>query len=227
MSTDNSRRDPPRTAAAALPRVPANERLVYVVDDDEAVRDSLRWLLEGNGFGVRTFASAEAFLQAYDPAPFACLVLDVRMTGMSGIELHDELLRRGHDLPLIFMTGHGDVPMAVARMKLGAIDFLEKPFDDQQLCRIVALALDKAVERRSAVDQRERNQTLLGRLTPRERQVLDLIAAGRLNKQIADDLSISIKTVEAHRANIMDKFEVRTMADLMRKFLNARRPDAA
>jgi two-component system, LuxR family, response regulator TtrR len=198
------------------------EMLVYLVDDDEAVLDSLRWLLEGNGFGVRTYPSAEAFLQVYDPEPFACLVLDVRMNGMSGIELHDELLRRGQNLPLIFMTGHGDVPMAVARMKLGAVDFLEKPFDDQQLCRTVALALEQAVERRSEVHQREHNQTLLGRLTPRERQVLDLIASGRLNKQIADDLSISIKTVEAHRANIMDKFEVRTMADLMRKFLAAR-----
>ncbi len=201
---------------------PMPSRIVYLVDDDEAVRDSLRWLLEGNGFVVRTFASAEAFLQEYDSAQCACLVLDVRMNGMSGIELHDELLRRGHDLPLIFMTGHGDVPMAVARMKLGAVDFLEKPFDDQQLCSTVALALEHAVERRSEVSQRELNQTLLGRLTPRERQVLDLIASGRLNKQIADDLSISIKTVEAHRANIMDKFEVRTMADLMRKFLTAR-----
>jgi two-component system response regulator TtrR len=210
------------TEASPPAGIPTPERLVYVVDDDEAVRDSLRWLLEGNGFGVRPLASAEAFLQTYDPASHACLVLDVRMNGMSGIELHDELLRRGHDLPLIFMTGHGDVPMAVSRMKLGAVDFLEKPFDDQQLCRLVAVALDKAVARRDEVDQRERNQTLLARLTPRERQVLDLIAAGRLNKQIADDLSISIKTVEAHRANIMDKFEVRTMADLMRRFLTAR-----
>ncbi len=200
------------------------EKLVYLVDDDEAVRDSLRWLLEGNGFGVQTYASAEAFLQAYDPEPYACLVLDVRMNGMSGIELHDELLRRGQDLPLIFMTGHGDVPMAVARMKLGAVDFLEKPFDDQQLCRTVAQALENGAQRRSEFSQREHNQALLERLTPRERQVLDLIAAGRLNKQIADDLSISIKTVEAHRANIMDKFEVRTMADLMRKFLTSRNP---
>ena len=121
------------------------------------------------------------------------------------------------------MTGHGDVPMAVARMKLGAVDFLEKPFDDQQLCRTVAIGAGAGGgERRSEMHQRERNQTLLARLTPRERQVLDLIASGRLNKQIADDLSISIKTVEAHRANIMDKFEVRTMADLMRRYLNAR-----
>jgi two-component system response regulator TtrR len=215
--------DPRRNpAGATLPDATAPETLVYLVDDDEAVRDSLRWLLEGNGFTVRTYASAEAFLQSYDPAAFACLVLDVRMNGMSGIELHDELLRRGHDLPLVFMTGHGDVPMAVARMKLGAVDFLEKPFDDQHLCRAVGIAIEQAVERRAEFNQRERNQTLLARLTPRERQVLDLIAAGRLNKQIADDLSISIKTVEAHRANIMDKFEVRTMADLMRKFLAAR-----
>jgi two-component system response regulator TtrR len=211
----------PAGAPAATAATPP-EMLVYLVDDDEAVRDSLRWLLEGNGFSVRTFASAEAFLQAFDPAPFACLVLDVRMNGMSGIELHDELLRRGQDLPLIFMTGHGDVPMAVARMKLGAVDFLEKPFDDGHFCRTVAIALEQAVERRTEFNQRESNQTLLSRLTPRERQVLDLIASGRLNKQIADDLSISIKTVEAHRANIMDKFEVRTMADLMRKFLTAR-----
>lgn len=212
--------DPTRAKAGATE--PPGQKLVYLVDDDEAVRDSLRWLLEGNGFGVRTFASAEAFLEAFDPAPYACLVLDVRMNGMSGIELHDELLRRGQDLPLVFMTGHGDVPMAVARMKLGAVDFLEKPFDDQQLCRTVALAIEQAVRRRSQVNQREHNQTLLARLTPRERQVLDLIGSGRLNKQIADDLSISIKTVEAHRANIMDKFEVRTMADLMRKFLASR-----
>jgi two-component system response regulator TtrR len=221
MTSTEPRRPP--AGAPTAPAVPV-ETLVYLVDDDEAVRDSLRWLLEGNGFNVRTYASAEAFLQAFDPAPFACLVLDVRMNGMSGIELHDELLRRGQDLPLIFMTGHGDVPMAVARMKLGAVDFLEKPFDDQQLCRSVAVALEQAVERRTEFTQRERNQTLLSRLTPRERQVLDLIASGRLNKQIADDLSISIKTVEAHRANIMDKFEVRTMADLMRKFLAARNP---
>jgi len=211
-------RDPVTAQAAPV------EKMVYLVDDDEAVRDSLRWLLEGNGFGVQTYASAEAFLQAYDPEPYACLVLDVRMNGMSGIELHDELLRRGQDLPLIFMTGHGDVAMAVARMKLGAVDFLEKPFDDQQLCRTVAQALENAAQRRSEFSQREHNQSLLERLTPRERQVLDLIAAGRLNKQIADDLSISIKTVEAHRANIMDKFEVRTMADLMRKFLTSRNP---
>ncbi|MGE0311384.1 MAG: response regulator transcription factor [Lautropia sp.] len=196
-------------------------RLVYLVDDDEAVCDSMRWLLEGNGFDVRSFNSAEAFLAAFDPAPPACLVLDVRMNGMSGVELHDELLRRGERIPLIFMTGHGDVPMAVERMKLGAIDFLEKPFDDRKLCRVVANALAQAQASRVAQGERERDRQLLERLTPRERQVVHLIGQGRLNKQIADDLSISIKTVEAHRANIMEKFEVRTMAELMRRYLNA------
>ena len=196
-------------------------KLVYLVDDDEAVCDSMRWLLEGNGFDVRSFTSAEAFLAAFDPAPPACLVLDVRMKGMSGVELHDELLRRGEKIPLIFMTGHGDVPMAVERMKLGAIDFLEKPFDDGKLCRTVANALTQARASRAAQEESERDRQLLERLTPRERQVVHLIGQGRLNKQIADDLSISIKTVEAHRANIMEKFEVRTMADLMRRYLNA------
>lgn len=196
-------------------------KLVYLVDDDEAVCDSMRWLLEGNGFDVRSFLSAEAFLAAFDPVPAACLVLDVRMKGMSGVELHDELIRRGERIPLIFMTGHGDVPMAVERMKLGAVDFLEKPFDDRKLCRTVANALSQAQASRAAHEESERDRQLLERLTPRERQVVHLIGQGRLNKQIADDLSISIKTVEAHRANIMEKFEVRTMADLMRRYLNA------
>jgi FixJ family two-component response regulator len=214
-----------RTATPGIAAAPASRgRLVYIVDDDEAVSDSMRWLLEGNGFEVQNFASAEAFLSAYDPEPAACLVLDVRMDGMSGLELHDELLRRGERIPLIFMTGHGDVPMAVSRMKLGAVDFLEKPFDDQHLCRAVASALQQATATRENHRQRERDRHLLEKLTPRERQVVDLIGQGRLNKQIADDLAISIKTVEAHRANIMEKFEVRTMADLMRRYLNARSP---
>ena len=200
---------------------PHPERFVYIVDDDEAVRDSLRWLLEGSGFNVRTFHSAESFLNAYTPGHFAVLILDVRMGGMSGIELHDELLRQRYDLPLIFMTGHGDVGMAVARMKLGAVDFLEKPFDDKQLISTVENAFSQARVKQNDAQRREQRQELLARLTPREQQVLELIAAGRLNKQIAGDLNISIKTVEAHRANIMDKFEVRTMADLMRRFLGS------
>ncbi len=219
MSTDN--RPAPRPANPGAQ--PAGcDGLVYVVDDDEAVRDSMRWLLEANGFRVSTFASAEEFLaRVSEPEPVACLLLDVRMPGMSGLELHDELVRRGSTLPLIFVTGHGDVPMAVSRIKKGAHDFLEKPFSDEQLRSLVCDALARAEASRR--DQRDDRDALdrIERLTGRERQVLELIVSGRLNKQIADDLGISIKTVEAHRANIMDKLGARTMADLMRTALRA------
>lgn len=202
---------------------------VFVVDDDEAVRDSLRWLLEGNGFRVAAFESAERFLSYLGamPASPGCLILDVRMPGMTGTELHEELLRRNVSLPIIFITGHGNVPMAVERMKKGAIDFLEKPFNDEQLCALTAKALEKARGESEKTQEAQRAQELLGRLTPREAQVLERIVAGRLNKQIADDLNISIKTVEAHRANIMDKIEARTMADLMKTALAASIPGAA
>lgn len=200
--------------------------IVYVVDDDEAVRDSLRWLLEGQGFRVTTFESAEKFLGSIatgGPGGLpGCLIVDVRMPGMTGTELHDELIRRGIQLPLIFITGHGSVPMAVSSMKKGAVDFLEKPFNDEQLCMLVSSAFQRNRDEGSKSVLAKRAQELLSRLTPREEQVLERIVAGRLNKQIADDLNISIKTVEAHRANIMDKIEARTMADLMKTALAAR-----
>lgn len=199
----------------------AQPPVVYIVDDDEAVRDSLGWLLDGNGFTVRAFDSAESFLAAGPPGPGGCLVLDVRMPGMSGPELQDEMLRRGIDLPIVFVTGHGDVPMAVASMKKGAIDFLEKPFTDEQLCNAVRGAIEHARHAQAEAAADRRSGELLARLTLRERQVLDRIVAGRLNKQIADDLSISIKTVEAHRANIMDKLQARSMAELMKVALRA------
>lgn len=196
---------------------------VYVVDDDEAVRDSLRWLLEGNGFRVTCFDSAEKFLGALTTVQSqrSCLILDVRMPGMTGTELHEDLLGRGISIPLIFITGHGNVPMAVDSMKKGAVDFLEKPFNDAQLCALVAAAFEKLRDAEEKVLGSQRAREMLERLTPREQQVLERIVAGRLNKQIADDLNISIKTVEAHRANIMDKIEARTMADLMKTALAA------
>ena len=189
--------------------------LVYVVDDDEAVRDSLQFLLEPT-YQVATFGSAEAFLERYDPKAIACLVLDVRMPGMSGLQLQEELLSRGSHLPVVFITGHGDVPMAVATMKKGAADFIEKPFEQQALKALVERMLERAREDAARIERERMNSSLLARLTPREQQVLERIVAGRLNKQIADDLGISIKTVEAHRANIMEKLNAGTVADLMR-----------
>ena len=197
---------------------------VYIVDDDEAVRDSLRWLLEGNGFSVKVFSNAEELLdfsKTQSHGMVGCLILDVRMPGITGVELHDVLLNEGIDIPVIFITGHGSVSLAVKSMKKGAIDFLEKPFSDEEICRLVDSSLQKA---RDVSDKREVNlkaQELLAKLTPRENQVLERITAGRLNKQIADDLNISIKTVEAHRANIMTKVEARTVAELIKIALTA------
>jgi len=189
---------------------------IYIVDDDEAVRDSLRWLLEANGYRVKSFSGAEEFLQAYDPDQVGVLIVDVRMPGMSGLELQETLIAREAPLPIVFITGHGDVPMAVSTMKKGAVDFLEKPFNEAELREIVARMLEDAVVRVSQARAKRDQQAVLSRLTAREQQVLERIVAGRLNKQIAGDLNISIKTVEAHRANIMEKLEVTTVADLMK-----------
>lgn len=206
--------NPPKTAQAEV---------VYVVDDDEAVRDSLTWLLESNGYTVRCHASAERFLQSLqntDKSTISCLILDVRMPGMSGLELQERLISENLPMPISFITGHGDVSMAVSTMKRGAVDFIEKPFKENELCALVERMLTKARVDFAQADQRKNTQSLLSKLTGRERQVLERIVAGRLNKQIADDLSISIKTVEAHRANIMEKFNVNTVVDLLRLALS-------
>lgn len=189
---------------------------IFIVDDDEAVRDSLRWLLEANGYRVKSFSGGEQFLDAYDPEQVGVLIADVRMPGMSGLELQEALIARQAPLPIVFITGHGDVPMAVSTIKKGAIDFLEKPFNETDLRNIVARMLEQATERVSQAQAQKNHQAILNRLTAREQQVLERIVAGRLNKQIAGDLNISIKTVEAHRANIMEKLEVTTVADLMK-----------
>lgn len=206
--------NPPKTTQAEV---------VYVVDDDEAVRDSLTWLLESNGYTVRCHASAERFLQSLqntDKSTISCLILDVRMPGMSGLELQERLISESLPMPISFITGHGDVSMAVSTMKRGAVDFIEKPFKENELCALVERMLTKARVDFAQADQRKNTQSLLSKLTGRERQVLERIVAGRLNKQIADDLSISIKTVEAHRANIMEKLNVNTVADLLRLALS-------
>lgn len=189
---------------------------VYVVDDDEAVRDSLQWLLEGKDYRVRCYESAEAFLSRYDPREVACLIADVRMGGMNGMELQARLMERQSPLPIMFITGHGDVPMAVESMKNGAMDFIQKPFQEPQLLDLVERMLDRAREAFISSQQSASREALLAKLTGRESQVLERIVAGRLNKQIADDLGISIKTVEAHRANIMEKLSANTVADLLK-----------
>lgn len=194
---------------------PMDEQSVFIVDDDEAMRDSLAWLLESNGLRVRSFESGEAFLDAYREDMAGCLVLDVRMPGMSGLELHEKLQGLCSTLPIIFVTGHGDVPMAVSALKKGATDFIEKPFNNKEILGLIEQCL--AADREQSSQRRRHAQIdkRLANLTPREREVLGLIAAGRLNKQIADDLGISIKTVEVHRARVMDKMAVRTVAELV------------
>ena len=199
---------------------------VSVVDDDEAVRDSVQWLLEGQDFRVRCFESAEVFLARYDPREVACLIVDIRMDGMSGLELQDRLLERKSPLPIAFITGHGDVPLAVDTMKKGAMDFIQKPFKEDQLVPLVERMLEQARALFTEHQQAASRDALLSKLTGREAQVLERIVAGRLNKQIADDLGISIKTVEAHRANIMEKLGATTVADLLKIALGQNAPKA-
>ncbi|MGQ0524972.1 MAG: response regulator transcription factor [Betaproteobacteria bacterium] len=193
--------------------------LICVVDDDDALRDSLHWLLESEGYRVAVYPTAERFLAQSIPGDSSCLLLDVRMPGLSGLELQQELNRRGESLPVIFITGHGDVPMAVNALKGGAFHFIEKPFNDSQLLELVERAVDAS---RSAPLQRSEHYAAAARLktlSPREREVLDLIVNGRRNKQIADELKLSIKTVEAHRARVMEKMHVKTAAQLVQALL--------
>ena len=191
--------------------------LVYVVDDDAALRDSLRCLLESAGHCVATCASAKAFFAIYDPKQAGCLVLDIRMPGMSGLELQDKLKRRGHAIPIVFITGYGDIPMAVNAVKKGALDFIEKPFNDQALLVLIdnALAIDAKARRAAA-----RFETL----TRRERKVMERIVAGKRNQDIAAELTISIKTVEAHRAAVMRKMGVDSLAALVKLVQSAGAP---
>lgn len=188
---------------------------VYVVDDDEAMRDSLQWLLEAERLRVAAFASAEEFLAAFRPGLAGCLILDVRMPGMSGLELHDRLAERRCTLPVIFVTGHGDVPMAVSAIKKGAAEFIEKPFNDRDLLEMVERCLQLDAERRRQAGEVDSMRARLAELTPREREVMDQVIAGKLNKIIADELGISIKTVEVHRARIMEKTGARSVAELV------------
>ena len=193
----------------------ASEQIIHVVDDDEALRDSMTWMLEGNNYKVATYDSADAFLRVISPVMVGCVVLDVRMPGMSGLELFEELGRRGCSLPVVFITGHGDVPMAVAALKKGAVDFIEKPFSEADMLRLIEQCLTLERGNRDKRLQEADTVRRLEHLTQREREVLGLIIIGKLNKQIADVLGISIKTVEVHRARVMEKMGVNSLAELV------------
>jgi FixJ family two-component response regulator len=190
--------------------------LVYIVDDDPAVRDSLVILMETVGLASRAYESAIDFLNGYDSTQHACLVADIRMPGMSGLDLQEALNEQNARLPLIFITGHGDVPMAVDAMKAGAIDFIQKPFRDQDLLDRIQQALDGDRQRLEESEQEKAIRGRMDTLTPREREVMDRVVVGQANKVIALDLGVSQRTVELHRARVMKKMRVRSLAQLVR-----------
>jgi len=194
----------------------SNEQTVYVVDDDDAVRDVLIWLMESVKLPTQCFSAAQDFLDVVKPEHSGCILLDVRMPGMSGIELHRELKRINIDMPVIIITGHGDVPMAVHAMKEGVFDFIEKPFNNQILLDRVQAALAKGQEANLAKAEKANTEERLNLLTEREREVLALVVAGDTNKAIARTLDISTKTVEAHRAKVMRKMGASSLAELVR-----------
>ncbi len=198
---------------------PTSEPTVFVVDDEADIRDALRMLLASVKLKVETFGSAREFLAAYDPARAGCMILDVRMPGMSGPELQEQLRANNINIPIIIITGHGDVPTAVRTMKAGAIDVLEKPFSDDLLLERVYQALGRDAATRAEQAEREKVAKRIARLTPREREVMGAIVQGKLNKVIAADLGLSTRTVEIHRARIMDKMEARSVSTLTRMVL--------
>ena len=190
--------------------------VVFVIDDDPSMLRSLASLLRSVGLEARVFSSAPEFMRAQRPDAPGCLVLDVRLPGMSGLAFQQELAKAGIALPVIFITGHGDVPMSVRAMKAGAVEFLTKPFDDQLLLDAINGAIERDRERRRTAAQLTELQTRYRTLTEREREVFKLVIAGRLNKQIADDLSLSVVTVKVHRAHVMRKMLAKSVVDLVR-----------
>ena len=200
--------------------MPPQTATVFVVDDDEGVRNSLRFLLKSVGLTTQTLASAGEFLDSYKPSQPGCLVLDVRMPGMSGLELQQQLNLRGAVIPVIFITGHGDIPMAVEAMQQGAFDFLQKPFRDQDLIDRIQRALERDARNRAALEQHARIRERLDSLTPREREVLALMTHGKPNKIMAAELGVSQRTVEIHRARVMEKSGAASLAQLVRMVLD-------
>lgn len=189
--------------------------LVYLVDDDEAVRDSLGMLFQSIGLKHEAYPSALDFLQHYDPTRHACLVADIRMPGLSGLELQQRLNEQQAEIPIIFITGHGDVPMAVTAMKSGATDFIQKPFRDQDLIDRINKALERDRDRRKSRAEHDEIRARIALLTPREKEVMQRVVRGQANKVIAMDLGVSQRTVELHRARVMRKLKMRSLADLV------------
>lgn len=198
-----------------------------VIDDDEAVRSSLKLLLRSVKLPVTVYASAQEFLPKYSVDQPGCLIVDVRMPGMSGLELQEQLNLRGAMIPVIFITGHGDISMAVDAMRHGAFDFLPKPFRDQDLLDRIQKALEKDAKNRREIAQTERIRQQFESLTPREREVLELVTSGNANKVMAADLGVSQRTIEIHRARVMEKMQANSLAQLVRMVLNLKELGAA
>lgn len=198
---------------------PDRKQTVYIVDDDQAIRHAMELLMRSVGLDYEIYHSADEFLSGHTNERAGCLVLDIRMPGLGGLELQEKLNEMGSTLPIIFITGHGDVPMAVEAMQKGAVDFIQKPFRDQELLDRVSEALKTDQERRSARNQQAEVTGRIDKLTKREREVMDLVVTGKPNKVIAYELGVSQRTVEIHRARVMEKMEARSLADLVRMHL--------
>jgi two-component system response regulator TtrR len=207
------------------PRAP--EPTVFVVDDDESIRELLSWLMQHNQIRVETFADAQAFLQVYRPEQPGCLVLDLNLPGMSGLDLQAYLNENGVVLPVIFLSGRADVPKAVLAVKGGAIDFIEKPFDYKRIIELVREGISRDTEARRTKARDQSQSARLALLSQREREVFERVVAGKLNREIAEELAISIKTVEVHRAHVMEKLNVRSVAQLVQISMGANLGDAA
>jgi two-component system, LuxR family, response regulator FixJ len=192
------------------------EPTVFVVDDEPIIRTSLQRLIQSVSLNVETFATAVEFLDAYQAGRPGCVVLDVRMPGISGLDLQDRMVERGIDIPVIFITAYGDVPMAVRALKAGAVDFLQKPFNNQTLLDCIQDAIGQDAQARRDRARQDELVTLFAELTPREREVMDLVVSGKPNREIAVELGLSAKTVEVHRAHVMHKLHVDSLADLVR-----------
>lgn len=195
---------------------PGQPQAVYIVDDDPMIRCAMQALMESVDLRHEIFASADEFLEKESQRRAGCLVLDIRMPGLGGLELQEELIARGNTLPVIFITGHGDVPMAVEAMQKGAMDFILKPFRDQELLDRIRDALQTDKQRRADLEQHANIEQRLEKLTRREREVFDLVVTGKANKVIAFELGVSQRTVEIHRARVMEKMQARSLADLVR-----------